>query len=546
MSYIVLARKYRPQTFDEVVGQTHITDLLKKSISTNHLSHAYLFCGPRGIGKTSCARILAKSLNCQKGPTAIPCGKCASCLEIASGTSFDVIEIDGASNRGIDEIRTLRENVKFAPSYGRYKIYIVDEVHMLTTEAFNALLKTLEEPPEYVKFIFATTESHKVLPTIVSRCQKYDFKRVSVKTISEKLESIARAEDLKIDADAVYAIAKAATGSLRDALSILDQLSALSAKTIKAVDVVSMLGLVETEFIFELAQAVADRNCEKCFDVLDKILNQGKDAKQLLRNIVEHYRHLMVIKVGGKELSKLIDYPVSVKEMLIAQADHYALEDILKAIDVFVEVQETAKIMDSFRIPLEVALAKLTFKGSAMEKESVIHEKKSPVKMAVVERLVNQKGHLDFSLDQNVQAQAQSSTPRTPVKSSEPAPVNNEALTLEQVRSSWDAVTSAISRERMSVATYLQEGTPLELKGDLLTIGFPHEASFHKEALEDKEAMSLIIRAIEGQFKQNLRVELKMTDTFTPQDHGPVVKNTLEKFHGKVVNKWHREDVHIS
>lgn len=542
MSYIVLARKYRPQTFSEVVGQTHITDLLEKSITTNHLSHAYLFSGPRGIGKTSCARILAKSLNCQKGPTAVPCGKCASCLEIAAGTSFDVIEIDGASNRGIDEIRTLRENVKFAPSYGRYKIYIVDEVHMLTTEAFNALLKTLEEPPEYVKFIFATTEPHKVLPTIVSRCQKYDFKRVSVKTISEKIESIAKAEDLKVDTEAIYAIAKAATGSLRDALSILDQLSALSAKTIKAGDVVSMLGLVETEFVFELAQAVADKNCVKCFEVLDKILNQGKDMKQLLRNIVEHYRHLMVIKVGGKDLSKLVDYPVSVKEMLLAQANHYTLEGILRAIDVFVEVQETAKIMDSFQIPLEVAFAKLTFKHGEIKKEPLIQEKKiSPVKIAAVERLANQKGHLDFSLDQDIQTPAQPVIVETPLTNQNPEPVSREPVTLEKIRKGWDAITSAISRERMSVATYLQEGMPCHLKGDVLTIGFPHEAKFHKEALDDKETLLLIERVVDEQCKQQLHIKLKLTDEFVPQEHGVAVKSTIEKFQGKVVNKWHRE-----
>ncbi|MFA6379192.1 MAG: DNA polymerase III subunit gamma/tau [Candidatus Omnitrophota bacterium] len=542
MSYIVLARKHRPQTFDEVVGQTHITDLLKKSIETNHLSHAYLFCGPRGIGKTSCARILAKSLNCQKGPTSVPCGKCASCLEIAAGTSFDVIEIDGASNRGIDEIRTLRENVKFAPSYGRYKIYIVDEVHMLTTEAFNALLKTLEEPPEYVKFIFATTEPHKVLPTIVSRCQKYDFKRVSVKTISQKLEDIAKAEDLKIDADAIYAIAKAATGSLRDALSVLDQLSALSAKTIKASDVVSMLGLVETEFIFELTDAVAEKNCVKCFEVLDKILNQGKDIKQLLRNIVEHYRHLMIIKIGGKDLSKLVDYPVSVKELLIAQSAHYTLEEILKAIDIFVEVQEVAKIMDSFQIPLEVAFAKLTFKSGEVKKEPMFQEKKiPPVKIAAVERFVNQKGHLDFSLDHNIQTPIQVTAVGEPLEKEEVTLANIEPLTLEQIRKGWDAITSAISRERMSVATYLQEGMPCLLKGTVLTIGFPHEAKFHKEALEDKDTMNLITRVVDEKFKQLFRIELKLTDDFVPQEHGAAVKNTLEKFHGKVVNKWHRE-----
>src|SRR3989338_8589361 len=199
MSYIVLARKYRPQKFDELIGQEHITKLLKDSIETGRLAHAFLFCGPRGVGKTSCARILAKSLNCKNGPTVSPCGQCPACTEITEGKSFDVIEIDGASNRGIDEIRTLRENVKFAPSYGLFKIYIVDEVHMLTTEAFNALLKTLEEHPEHVKFVFATTAPSKVPATIISRCQRFDFRRISVETTMKALAEICTKEKLKID-----------------------------------------------------------------------------------------------------------------------------------------------------------------------------------------------------------------------------------------------------------------------------------------------------------------------------------------------------------
>ena len=223
MSYLVLARKYRPQSFDELQGQEHITKILKQAIETKRIAHSFLFCGPRGIGKTSCARILAKSLNCQEGPTLKPCGVCFICQEIAKGNSFDVIEIDGASNRGIDEIRALRENVKFAPSYGRYKIYIVDEVHMLTSEALNALLKTLEEPPSQVIFIFATTEAHKVPSTILSRCQRFDFKRISLETISSNLKDISKKEGVKVQDEALFAIAKASSGSMRDALGILDQ-----------------------------------------------------------------------------------------------------------------------------------------------------------------------------------------------------------------------------------------------------------------------------------------------------------------------------------
>ena len=342
MSYLVLARKYRPQTFDEVTGQGHITDLLKKAIQSSRIHHAYLFCGPRGIGKTSCARILAKSLNCAKGPTLKPCGECPACQEITRGSSFDVLEIDGASNRGIDEIRTLRENVKFAPSAGKYKIYIVDEVHMLTTEAFNALLKTLEEPPAHVKFIFATTAPQKVPATIISRCQRFDFKRISVETIVATMAAISKKEKFKIGQDALYAIAKAAQGSLRDALSILDQLSALSDEGIEAKDVFSMLGMVETQFLFDLTGALAQKDCPLALEILEKIIDQGKDIKQLNKDLIEHFRNLMVVKIGGKTLGKLIDYPAAIKDMCLTQSAQFTLKDILKAIDTLIETQDIA------------------------------------------------------------------------------------------------------------------------------------------------------------------------------------------------------------
>jgi DNA polymerase-3 subunit gamma/tau len=247
MPYTVFALKWRPQDFNNIVGQNHIVNTLKSAIEKNRLAHAYLFAGPRGVGKTSTARILAKSLNCKSGPTLTPCQKCPSCLEIIQGRSLDVIEIDGASNRGIDEIRALRENVKFAPSSGKFKVYIIDEVHQITSDGFNALLKTLEEPPEFVKFIFATTHPHKIMPTILSRCQRLDFRRISVVEIIAQLERIVKAEKISVDKEVLFAIAKASDGSLRDAESILDQLVSFSKDQISLKDVGSVLGLVDQE-----------------------------------------------------------------------------------------------------------------------------------------------------------------------------------------------------------------------------------------------------------------------------------------------------------
>ena len=260
--YIVIARKYRPQTFDEVIGQTPISTTLKNAISLNRVGHAYLFSGPRGVGKTSMARIFAKALNCKKGPTVTPCGECPACAEIEGARSLDVLEIDGASNRGIDEIRTLRENVKFAPAAGKYKIYIIDEVHQITADGFNALLKTLEEPPAHVKFIFATTSSHKVPATILSRCQRFDFRRISVETIAGALKEICKKEKIKIDDDALFTIAKTADGSLRDSQSVLDQMAASTEGKISKEDVVRSLGVLEEETLVELMNALAKRDAK--------------------------------------------------------------------------------------------------------------------------------------------------------------------------------------------------------------------------------------------------------------------------------------------
>jgi DNA polymerase III subunit gamma/tau len=551
MSYLVLARKYRPQKFDEVVGQEHITELFKKAIDSKRIAHAFLFTGPRGIGKTSCARILAKSLNCEKGPTISPCGECGPCKEITNGNSFDVIEIDGASNRGIDEIRTLRENVKFAPSYGRFKIYIVDEVHMLTSEAFNALLKTLEEPPEHVKFIFATTEANKVPVTIISRCQRFDFKRISINAMTDNLKAICVKEKFKADDAALFAIGKAAQGSMRDALSILDQLGALSRDEVKSADVFSMLGLVEIEFLFELVDHLCAKNCAGALETFYRITEQGKDVKQLGKDLAEHFRHLMVIKVGGKLLgNKLVDYPATQKQLLEGQSQKLSLPDILKAIELFIEAQEVARITETNRMPLELAFAKITYQGegvtsapaarpavSAPKPAAPLHAApKDPVKPAVVDRLKDNRG----------QAAVVSTPSAAPDEAIDESPANEalhdeSEINIGTIRQVWNALTYEVSRRKMSLATYLQEGNPYSYKDGKLVIAFTPDFTFQKEGLEHKDNQRLVEDAFSEKLRKKIVLQFILMDTQVEQAVDPSVDKALNVFKGKVVNQWHSE-----
>ena len=298
MPYLVLARKWRPQQFDEVVAQKHITTTLRNAIAQKRIAHSYLFTGPRGVGKTTTARILAKALNCEQGPTPTPCNRCHSCVEITKGNSLDVLEIDGASNRGIDEIRNLRENVKYAPSSGKYKVYIIDEVHMLTPEAFNALLKTLEEPPAHVIFVLATTQPQKIPSTIISRCLRFDFHRIPTKEIAEHLSYIAQQEGIEVEEEALLSIARRAEGSMRDAQSIFDQIISYQGEKISQRDLKEMLGLIDQDILFSLTHAIVEGDASKGLGILEEMEIQGYDLLEFAHSLVGHLRSLLLAKLS--------------------------------------------------------------------------------------------------------------------------------------------------------------------------------------------------------------------------------------------------------
>ncbi len=360
MEYLVLARKFRPQSFEDVAGQEHVVKTLRNAISQGHVAHAFLFSGPRGVGKTTIARILAKSLNCEKGPTPNPCNKCPNCKEITDGSSLDVREIDGASNRGIDEIRELRENIKFAPAAARYKIYIIDEVHMLTREAFNALLKTLEEPPAHVKFIFATTENHKVPATILSRCQCYDFRRISLQEIAGNLQKVAEAEKIQISEAALSWIAEAGDGSMRDAQSIFDQVISYAGLNISDADVEDILGLVDRRYLLRLSEAVLQRDAGACLIILEEAYLAGLDMRQLYQLMLKHFRNMLLVKIAG-DGSSSFDINAEQIEALKKQVKNAARETLQRYLEILIGEEDSFRRSQETRLKLETIIVRMAY-----------------------------------------------------------------------------------------------------------------------------------------------------------------------------------------
>ncbi|OGX11599.1 MAG: DNA polymerase III, subunit gamma and tau [Omnitrophica bacterium RIFOXYB12_FULL_50_7] len=542
MEYLIFARKFRPQTFEEIVGQETITTTLKNAIRQERVPQSFLFSGPRGVGKTSTARILAKALNCKEGPTEKPCGKCISCKEIEQGNSMDVLEVDGASNRGIEEIRTLRENVKFKPSAGRYKIYIIDEVHSLTGDAFNALLKTLEEPPPHVKFIFATTESHKVPLTILSRCQRLQFKRISVLEAVGKLEEIAKKEKLKCEKNALFMIAKATEGALRDAESLLDQLASFSEGQIKEKDVLTLLGLAPEEMYVSVLEAIREKKGDEIFGLVKKLYEEGADLAQFAKGLFEVFRHLLVLKTAPKA-EALIEASAEMIVKLRRLTAGFSQGELLLALSILQNLQiQLRRPVASSKLLVEAALLKLVYLDGLKSVEGLIQSTSS-----------GQKGNSAIPVMEKKTVKPAAHVSEGDRQKTKPVPTatSAEGLTLNDVEKVWSQVIEIVKAKRMSLSLYLAEAEPAEVEGSVIVLGLPSEFRFHKETLEKDLNKQVIEEAFAQVLGKKVRVQCVVTerDGTTQEAAGDampdkgegvpdIVSKALEIFDGsKVIRK---------
>ena len=507
MAYQSLYRKWRPQVFEDIIGQKHITQTLVNAISLNRISHAYIFSGPRGVGKTTTARILAKSLNCEKGPTPHPCNKCERCIRITEGYSMDVIEIDGASNRGIDDIRDLRNKVKFAPAEGKYKVYIIDEVHMLTAEAFNALLKTLEEPPSHVIFIFATTAPHKIPNTILSRCQWFNFRRISVGDIINKLKMIIKDEKLEIDEQTLNIIARSSTGSMRDAESILDQIIAYCGKEITLQKVREVLGIIEEDVFFNFVDTIINSDTVKGIEIVNRIADLGGDASQFIKNLMEYVHNLSLIKVGKPEVLNFQGVFTEDRERLLKQSKLIELRKLFNIVDYLAEVERKMKYTYNPWILLEMLVLKFTagedYSSKEMEKdqdEGYLDLSKN--KDIVKSDNIKVKTREEISPKKKIQD-------KTKEGSFIPTKEVSTNLDLNQV---WPIILNKLKKTKMSVYSFIIVNNLITIEDDKLIIGFNKKYIFHKESLEKKNNKTLLQELIKEEIGRPLAIECVIND----------------------------------
>ncbi|MFB3885464.1 MAG: DNA polymerase III subunit gamma/tau [Thermodesulfobacteriota bacterium] len=598
MSYLVLARKWRPQVFEEVVGQRHITQTLQNAISQKRVAHAFLFAGARGVGKTSTARILAKALNCERGPDVNPCNQCTSCREISSGTSMDVIEIDGASNRGIDEIRELRENVRYTPAKSRYKIYIIDEVHMLTREAFNALLKTLEEPPPHIIFVFATTEPHKIPATILSRCQRYDFKRIPLKEIMESLKRIVEEEKVRIGPRGLFAIAQQSEGSLRDAQSLLDQVISYGGKEIREEDIVEVLGLIDRKILYDTIEAIGNRSGERCMEIVESVYHYGYDLQHFCRELLQYFRNLILMKVSAQP-EGFIELPEEEWAILKKQAEKFQFDHLNHLFTLLLKGEEEVAQSTFPRIMLEMTLLRMATlrpflpiddilkrleglgKAGPHEQDPCLHDEErfGTQASSLPQPAVGRKGELVEPQRPTAESRGPGGRAEYPIPKSTPkklddlegregpaekveemgpspsestADANDSAGervsggSSEQVREeAWRGLVDFTRSKNPVLGSFIALGDLIDLNDVKIEIGFEKD-SFHYERMIEKENRSQLESMCQEYFRKKMKVIISHVNQgggpkgrIAPEAReavqNPIIQEALRLFNGRII-----------
>ena len=507
-----LYRVYRPKTFEDVVGQEHIVKTLKNQIKNNNIGHAYLFSGTRGTGKTSTAKIFARAVNCLNPINEEPCNECEICVDTLNDNIMDIVEIDAASNNSVDDIRELRESVKYTPSKAKYKVYIIDEVHMLSQGAFNALLKTLEEPPSYVIFILATTEPHKIPATILSRCQRFDFKRVSSKDIADRMSYICEKENIQAEDKALSLIARNSQGALRDALSILDQCMSFGNDRIEYNDVIELLGTVNIDELFQLSQSIIDEDTKKSLQILNEFIIWGKDIRNLINDLIDHFRNLMVCKVS-KDLDEIISLPEESIERLKEQSKTININDLIRILNILSETQDSMKSSSNTRILAEVTMMKI---AQPMFDES---------KEALIKRIENLEKIIESGNIKVVTVQNESETNTSPerVQVDEPQE-RKEDIVYEEVKSedvklvesSWKKVIQKIKEDKkLSIAALLREVSSFNVKDNILYLIFNDNFSFARSRLNSKETIDYIESIIREILNRSFNIQIYLKSEVT-------------------------------
>ncbi len=562
MSYLVFARKYRPQRFDEVVGQEHVTRTLRNALKNDRVGSGYLFCGPRGTGKTTVARILAKSVNCTEDISRVPCGECSSCIEITSGTSLDVLEIDAASNTGVDDIRTLRENVRYLPAGGKKRIYIIDEVHRLSASAFDALLKTLEEPPEHVMFMFATTEPLKVPETILSRTQRFDLRRVSVDDLSAHLGRIAEAEKLSVDDNALSLLARKADGSVRDSLSLMDQIAAFADDKITEEDVVKALGLVDRGFLIEYTDAVADADSKKVLQLTARVFSGGIDVMDFVQELLEHFRILMILSTDPNAGDSLNLSPAEAKEYG-RQAERYVIGDLLRMMKIISRINTDIKAGLDERLLLEVAGVRIAEMESTVALSEVIrHLQQGRDRTATLPANPGQKKK--GSNQPPAGSRLAHGNSRTPEPSQKPVatePSNNTAnepatdtrLSFPQLEAGWNLFLKLFRKSKPMLASQLDMAEVRGVENNKLDLVFYATCKPSRDLVAQPENSKLILKALKEHYGAVLNIKTsvdpnkerprpadeaepaKAVDPAELVQKSPRLKRLLEKTEGQIV-----------